>query len=138
MNYQILLIAKRLVLKYCQTLCHLLAPLEISLGKIKESLLKSPLICKQQSYFLNFDTTEISYEIKSGYSILYLGRQYKLVVENLRRKTSPTKEICFNYSKNKEKAQMFFDEWLKQRAYCKISEIAKPIIKIFRTLQGSE
>ena len=27
---------------------------------------------------------------------------------------------------------MFFDEWLKQRAYCKISEIAKPIIKNFQ------
>ncbi|MFY7814693.1 MAG: YgjP-like metallopeptidase domain-containing protein [Chryseobacterium taeanense] len=58
------------------------APLEISLEKIKELLLKKAhWICKQQSYFLNFDATEISYEIKSGYSILYLGRQYKLIVE---------------------------------------------------------
>lgn len=33
---------------------------------------------------------------------------------------------------------MFFDEWLKQRAYCKISEIAKPIIKNFQNASRSE
>ena len=91
------------------------APLEISLGKIKESLLKKAYwICKQQSYFLNFDATEISYEIKSGKEeVTYKGNLFLITV------------------KNKEKAQMFFNEWLKQRAYSKISEIANPIIKKF-------
>lgn len=109
------------------------APLEISLEKIKESLLKKAhWICKQQSYFLNIDATEISYEIKSGYSILYLGRQYKLIVEKSDKEEVTYKGNLFLITvKNKEKAQMLFDEWLKQRAHSKISEIAKPIIKKF-------
>ncbi|MPS75017.1 MAG: M48 family peptidase [Chryseobacterium sp.] len=109
------------------------APLEISLEKIKELLLKKAhWICKQQSYFLNFDATEISYEIKSGYSILYLGRQYKLIVEKSDKEEVTYKGNLFLITvKNKEKAKMLFDEWLKQRAHSKISEIAKPIIKKF-------
>ena len=64
------------------TSVYVIAPVETSLDKIKENLLKkASWICKQKSYFLNFDATEISYEIKSGYSVLYLGRQYKLMVE---------------------------------------------------------
>lgn len=109
------------------------APLEISLEEIKKALLqKAHWICKQQSYFLNFDTTEISYEIKSGYSILYLGRQYKIVVEKSDKEDVSYKGNLFLITvKDKEKAQLFFDQWLKQRAYSKINEIAKPIIKKF-------
>ena len=33
--------------------------------------------------------------------------------------------------KNKEKAQLIFEQWLKHRAISKITEIAKPIIKKF-------
>ncbi|MDQ8747870.1 M48 family metallopeptidase [Elizabethkingia miricola] len=109
------------------------APLETPLEKIKESLLKKAhWIYKQQSYFLNFDATAISYQIKSGYTILYLGRQYKLIVEKSDKEEVSYKGNLFLITvKNKEKAKILFDKWLKQRAYSKISEIAKPIIKKF-------
>lgn len=109
------------------------APLEISLEKIKEALLKKARwICKQKSYFLNFDTTEITYKIKSGYSVLYLGRQYKLVVEKSNKEDVTYKGNLFLITvKNKERAQVVFEQWLRQKAHNKISEIAKPVIKKF-------
>lgn len=115
------------------TSVYVVAPLEAPLEKIKQSLLnKAHWIRKQQSYFLNFNATEISYEIKSGYSILYLGRQYKLVIEESNKEEVTYKGNLFLITaKNKEKAHIIFEEWLKERAYYKISEIAKPIIKKF-------
>ena len=109
------------------------APLETPLDKIKENLLKkASWICKQKSYFLNFDATEISYEIKSGYSVLYLGRQYKLMIEKSNKDEVIYKGNLFLITvKNKEKAQLIFEQWLKHRAISKITEIAKPIIKKF-------
>lgn len=112
---------------------YVIAPLEIPLEKIKENLLKKAnWICKQKSYFLNFDATQIGYEIKSGYSVLYLGRQYKLIVEKSDRDEVSYKGNLFLVNvKNIEKAQQIFEQWLRQRAVIKIAEIAQPVIKKF-------
>lgn len=115
------------------TSVHVTAPLDLSLVKIKENLTtKARWIIKQKTHFLNFDATEISYQIKSGYSLHYLGRQYKVIVQ-----IGNKNEVTYNGNQflvkveNKEKAQIVFDKWLKERAMAKITEIAKPIIKRF-------
>ncbi|MEC4048693.1 SprT family zinc-dependent metalloprotease [Flavobacterium sp. SUN046] len=115
------------------TSVYVTAPLELSLEKIKENILKkASWIIKQKTYFLNFNATEVSYEIKSGYTVHYLGRQYKLVVEKSIKDEIAYKGNLFLISvKNKEKAQFLFDQWIKDRAIHKITEIAKPIIKKF-------
>lgn len=115
------------------TSVYVTAPLELSLEKIKENLFKkASWIIKQKTYFLNFDTTVVSYEIKSGYSVHYLGRQYKIIVEKSAKYGVDYKGNLFLVSvKDKEKAQVFFDQWLRERAILKITEIAKSIIKKF-------
>lgn len=115
------------------TSVQVIAPLETPLEKIKENVLKKAnWICKQKSYFLDFDVTEVTYEIKSGYSVLYLGRQYKLIVEKSKKDNVTYKGNLFLVSvKNKEKAQLVFEQWFRHRATIKIAEIAKPIIKKF-------
>ena len=112
---------------------HVAAPMDISLDKIKEVVLKKAMwILKQKSYFLNFEATNIKYEIKSGYSIHYLGRQYKIVVEQTTKNEVAYKGNLFLISvKNKKDAKLIFDRWLKERAMTKIIEIAHPMIKKF-------
>lgn len=110
------------------------APLNTSLEEVKPWVRKKALwILKQQSYFLNFNATNVDYELKSGYSILYLGRQYKLIIE-----TATKNEVHYQGNqflikvKQKKDAENVFNEWLKQRAMQKITEIALPIMKKFQ------
>lgn len=115
------------------TSVHVTAPVALNLDTIKENLLKKARwICKQKSYFLNIDGTPLDYEIKSGYSILYLGRQYKIVVEKAEKDGVSYKGNLFLISvKNKDRTKQVFQEWLKHRSKQIIAEIAKPIIKKF-------
>lgn len=115
------------------TSVYVTAPLELTLEKVKENLSKkASWIIKQKTYFLNFDSTIVSYEIKTGYSVHYLGRQYKLIVEKSVKNEVLYKGNLFLVSvKDKRKAQTFFDQWLRERAILKITEIAKSIIKKF-------
>lgn len=115
------------------TSVYVTAPTDLPLSKIKENIAKKARwIIKQKTYFLNFDTTEVTYQIKSGYSVHYLGRQYKVMVQ-----LAAKNEVNYNGNlflitvKNKEKAQAVFDQWLKERAMIRITEIAKPIITKF-------
>jgi predicted metal-dependent hydrolase len=114
---------------------HVIAPTELPLDKIKESLLKkASWIIKQKSHFLNFEATEFGYEIKTGYSILYLGRQYKLIVKESNKDEIRYEGNLFLVTVNyKTKAKILFDKWLRQRAVAKIIEISKPIINRFKT-----
>lgn len=109
------------------------APLDISLDKVKTALTKKAMwILKQKSFFLNMDTVNNELIIKSGYSVHYLGRQYRIVIEN-----SFKDEVKYNGNlflvslKKREDAQKFFELWFRQRAISKITEIAKPIVKKF-------
>lgn len=115
------------------TTVSVMAPVDLPLSEIKEKLLKkASWISKQKSHFLNFEATEVEYEIKSGYSVLYLGRQYKVVVEKSATEQVTYKGNLFLISvKNKDRAQPVFEQWLKHRGVAKITEIAKPIIKKF-------
>lgn len=59
-----------------------IAPKNAEMQKILDTVKKKAMwILKQQTYFLNFSPITLDYVIKSGYSVHYLGRQYKLLVE---------------------------------------------------------
>lgn len=109
------------------------APLDVSLDKVKKALFKKAMwILKQKSFFLNMDTVKNDLIIKSGYSVHYLGKQYRIVIENSLKDEVMYKGNLFLVSlKKREDAQKVFEFWFKQRAILKITEIAKPIIKKF-------
>lgn len=110
-----------------------IAPVDVSVERIKELLLKkASWIIKQKSFFLQFESTIFDYEVKSGYSIFYLGRQYKFIVEkSFKEEVSYKGNLFLVSTRSKDRAQGIFSEWLKIRAADKISEIAKPIVKKF-------
>ena len=57
-------------------------PLETSMEEIEKWVYKkAKWIFKQQNYFDTIELFDVNYEIKSGYSIFYLGRQYKINIE---------------------------------------------------------
>lgn len=109
------------------------APIESSISKIKEKVRdKASWIVKQQSYFMHFDAILLEYEVKSGYSVYYFGRQYKFAIEQGNKNEVFYKNNSFQVIvKNKQKAQEVFNQWLIERAKSKILEVATPIIKEF-------
>lgn len=109
------------------------APIDLSLEKIHKYILKKAMwILKQKSYFLNMDAIGNEIIVKSGYSVNYLGRRYKLIIEVSEKDDVVYKGNLFLiYTKKKNNSQTVFEKWLKERAYNKITEIASPIIKKF-------
>lgn len=109
------------------------APLDIPLDKIKAAVSKKAMwILKQKSFFLNMDAINNELIVKSGYSVHYLGRQYKIVIEKALKDEVIYKGNLFLVSlKKREDAQKVFEFWFRQRAIFKITEIARPIIKKF-------
>lgn len=93
---------------------------------------KAQWILKQQAFFAQSDFIDIHSEIKSGYSVLYMGRQYKLLV-----KIAPKDEVFYQgnlflvHVKKKQDASKVFYQWMKHRAMQKIVEIAHPLMKKF-------
>ena len=110
-----------------------IAPKNAEMQKILDTVKKKAMwILKQQTYFLNFNPITLDYVIKSGYSVHYLGRQYKLLVEKAEKDDVFYKGNLFQVEvKDKKNAKNIFDNWLKQRAKDKIVEIAEPLIKKF-------
>ncbi|MDQ6528939.1 SprT family zinc-dependent metalloprotease [Flavobacterium sp. LHD-85] len=114
------------------------APENAPMAKIKTAVSKKAMwILNQKSYFLSMDTISNDVIIKSGYTVHYLGRQYKVVVEVTSKNEVSYKGNLFLISvTKKEKAQQVFETWFNERAILKITEIAQPIIKKF-TLKHS-
>lgn len=112
------------------------APLNLALDKIQEAVLgKAMWILNQKTYFLSMDIIVNDLIVKSGYSVNYLGRRYKLMVEQGKNDNVAYQGNLFLITvKKKADAQKVFENWLRQRAHLKITEIAKPIINKFSTL----
>ncbi|MDV2464335.1 metal-dependent hydrolase [Elizabethkingia anophelis] len=108
-------------------------PLETNMEEIEKWVYKKTRwIFKQQNYFDTLDLYDTNYEMKSGYSVFYLGRQYKINI-----KISKKEEVSYLGNqflilvKKKENASVIFEKWWKERAILKISEIALPMMKKF-------
>ena len=112
---------------------HVSVPLETSMEEIEKWVVKKATwIFKQQHYFNTLELYDINYEIKSGCSVLYLGRQYKFIIEiSKKEEVSYLGNQFLILVKKKENAPVIFGKWLKERAIQKISEIALPLMKKF-------
>ena len=112
---------------------HVSVPLETSMEEIEKWVVKKATwIFKQQHYFNTLELYDINYEIKSGYSVFYLGRQYKIIIEiSKKEEVSYLGNQFLILVKKKENASVIFEKWLKERAIQKISEIALPLMKKF-------
>ena len=108
-------------------------PLETSMEEIEKWVYKkAKWIFKQQNYFDTIELFDVNYEIKSGYSIFYLGRQYKINIEiSKKEEVSYLGNQFLIYVKKKVSASVIFENWWKERAIQKISEIALPMMKRF-------
>jgi predicted metal-dependent hydrolase len=112
------------------------APQDLSIDKINEVVRKKAMwILNQKSYFLEMNPIDNEIIIKTGYSVHYLGRRYKLAIEvNNKEEVAYKGNLFLITAKKKERAEMVFKEWLKHKAMQKILEFSKPLIKKFASV----
>ena len=110
------------------------APLNASLDKIKEKILKkAPWIIKQQNLFLSFHPISPEKQFIGGESHLYLGRQYRLKIIQQKKESVSLKGQFINVAiKNKSRVKNLLNEWYSYQARRKLIEIALPLIEKFR------
>lgn len=115
------------------TTVEVVAPEGLSLDKIHHAVTRKAMwILKQKSYFLGMETVHNNIIAKSGFSVNYLGRRYKLMVEDGKKNEVHFKGNLFLVSvKKKSNAQKVLEQWLKEKSHQKIAEIANPIIHKF-------
>ncbi len=110
------------------------APLDTPIEKVEEKIKKRALwIIKQQSYFLRFLPNPVKKKYVSGESHYFMGRQFRLEVNE-----SPKNEVAYKgrfieiSTKKKDKAKSLLDDWYKEKAKAKFAEIATPWIAKFK------
>ncbi|MBI9068965.1 MAG: M48 family metallopeptidase [Salinivirgaceae bacterium] len=118
------------------------APIDSSLDKIKEKLLKKAAwIIKQQSFFLSFHPKTPARRYIGGETHLYLGRQYilqinngELKIENKEKETVILKGKFLNvYTSDKSRVKQLVELWYLEKAKEKFRRIANPIVEKFGT-----
>lgn len=110
------------------------APIDSSLDKIKEKLLKkAPWIIKQQSFFLSFHPKTPARRYISGETHLYLGRQYLLKIESGKKDAVKLKgKFIEVHTSDKSKVEGLVKGWYLLHAKSKLKEIAQPLIDKFK------
>ncbi len=110
------------------------APLDTSMEKVKEKLLKkAPWIIRQQSFFLSFYPKTPPRKYISGETHLYLGRQYRLKISYVTPESIKLKgQFIEVQTANKPRAKQLVSEWYLQNARTKFNIIAKPLIERFK------
>lgn len=110
------------------------APIDSSLDKIKEKLLKkAPWIIKQQSFFLSFHPKTPARRYISGETHLYLGRQYLLKIESGKKDAVKLKgKFIEVHTSDKSKVEELVKGWYLLHAKSKLKEIAQPLIDKFK------
>src|SRR5690625_1354451 len=112
------------------------APLNASRDKILEKVEKrASWIMEQKRYFLAFEPRNIEYLYKSGETHYYLGRQYRLKIEQ-----GDAEQVFYKGSnllietkdKSKENVKKLLDQWYRERAKIKFAEYAEPLIERFK------
>lgn len=114
---------------------HVKAPIGSSRDKVFEKVEKrASWIVEQKRYFLAFEPRNIEYLYKTGESHYYLGRQYRLKIEE-----GKAEEVFYKgrnllietQDKSPEHIKKLLDEWYKERAKIKFAEYAEPFIQCF-------
>ena len=110
------------------------APVDSSLDKIKEKLhKKAPWIIRQQSFFLPFHPKTTKRKYIGGETHLYLGRQYRLKIEQNKVESVKFKGKFINVmTTDKLRVRQLVNEWYVQHARKKFHTIAQPLIDKFK------
>lgn len=110
------------------------APIDSSLDKIKEKILKKAAwIIKQQSFFLSFQPKTPARKYIGGETHLYLGRQYLLKIEPSKKDSVKLKgKFIEVHTSDKLKVKSLVKEWYLLHAKSKFKEIAQPLIDKFK------
>jgi predicted metal-dependent hydrolase len=110
------------------------APIDASSEKIQQKVKKrASWILKQQSYFKSFGQHCPKRRYVSGESHLYLGRQYRLYIQEGKLNSVSFKGSCFEIvCTPKSNPENLIKEWNRERAKLKFADIAEPIIQRFK------
>ncbi len=110
------------------------APNNTSIEKVKEKLQKkAPWIIRQQSFFLSFHPKTPTRKFKGGETHLYLGRQYRLKINQGKIESVKLKGKFIQVTtSDKARVKQLVNEWYLQNAKTKFHSIAKPIIEKFK------
>ena len=110
------------------------APLDSSTEKIKEILRKkAPWIIRQQSFFLTFHPRTPPRKFVSGETHLYLGRQYRLKIEESETESVKLRGKFIEVSTaKKSRAEGLMKEWYLKNARTKFHKIAESMIDKFK------
>lgn len=109
------------------------APIDCDINQIKERVRKkAPWIIKQQNFFLGFFPKTPPRKFVNGETHLYLGRQYRLKIEESDENTVKLlgKFLVVN-TKNKEKVEALLNEWYLEHAKRTFTSISLPLIERF-------
>jgi len=110
------------------------APVGTSIEKVKEKIRKkAPWIIKQQSYFLSFQPRTPKRKYISGETHLYLGRQYRLLIQIGKEESVKLKgKFIEVIASEKLRAKHLLNLWYLQHARAKFQVIAQPFIDKFK------
>jgi len=110
------------------------APVDSSLDKIKEKLhKKAPWIIRQQSFFLHFHPKSTKRKYIGGETHLYLGRQYRLKIEQNKVESVKLKgKFIKVMTADKLRVRQLVNEWYLQHARKYFYTIAQPLIGKFK------
>ena len=110
------------------------APNDTCMEKVKEKIRKkAPWIIKQQSFFLSFQPKTPQRKYISGETHLYLGRQYRLLIQ-IGKEEFVKLQGKFIIVETTEKAGVknLLNNWYLQNARIKLPLIASPFIDRFK------
>ncbi|CAN5147923.1 SprT family zinc-dependent metalloprotease [soil metagenome] len=110
------------------------APADTSIEKVKEKIRKkAPWIITQQSFFLSFHPKTPKRKYVSGETHLYLGRQYRLQIQDGNQESVKLKgKFIEILTEDKAKAKDLLQVWYLQHARIKFHTIAEPLIERFK------
>ena len=110
------------------------APVDCSLDKIKEKLLeKAPWIIRQQNFFLPFYPKSTERKYIGGETHLYLGRQYRLKIEQNKVESVKLKgKFIIVTTTDKLRVKQLVNEWYLQQARKNFYTIAQSLIDKFK------
>jgi hypothetical protein len=110
------------------------APINTPLVKIKERLRKkAPWILKQQSFFLSFYPKNVSRKYIAGETHLYMGKQYRLKIEDSILESVKLKGGFIVVStSHKEDVKQLVKQWYLNNAKTKFNTVAQPLIEQFK------
>ena len=114
------------------------APTDTTIEKVKEKIRKkAPWIIKQQSFFLSFQPKTPNRKYISGETHLYLGRQYRLIIDKgelIMDNEDAVKiknGLLVVKAKDQATAKKIVLDWYRKKAEQKLNEIAQPLILRF-------